>query len=151
MDIKAGSFLKSTNALNGSDFEAACIFITEHNANGATGFIINKLFARTLNELEEFKGCIHFPLYNGGPVDTEHIFFLHQRPDIIKNGTHICKDVYLGGNFKIAVESINNKTINKQDIKIFVGYCGWDNNQLQEEIEEGSWEIIDADVEDIFK
>jgi putative transcriptional regulator len=116
MIIKAGSFLKSTNALDNSDFEDVLVFIMEHNQNGATGFVLNKLFNRVLNELEEFSASMRFKLYNGGPVDTEHIFFLHRRPDVINNGTHIFNDVYFGGDFKQAVTGINNKAITENDL-----------------------------------
>jgi putative transcriptional regulator len=67
-----GTFIQSTSLLDGSNFENSIIYITEHNDNGAVGFVVNKPFSRTLNQLEEFKQSISFPLYEGGPVDTEH-------------------------------------------------------------------------------
>jgi putative transcriptional regulator len=149
MNIKEGSFLKSSLLLNDSEFEQALIFITEYNAKGAMGFVINKPFARTLNELEEFRHSISFPLYDGGPVDREHLFCLHSRPDLIPGGTIIHHGIYLGGDFKQAVIHINNKIITANEIKIFIGYCGWDYAQLEEEIEEGSWEITE-EIETVF-
>ena len=150
MNIKSGSFIKSTSLLNNSEFEQAVIFITEFNAKGATGFFINKVFARTLNELEEFRACKNFALYNGGPVDGEHIFFVHRKPGLIENGSFICNGIYLGGNFKQAVTHINNGSITAADIKIFIGYCGWDYAQLEEEIEEGSWLVFEDTIDNIF-
>lgn len=149
MNITAGTFLSSLSSLDDTNFEQAVIFITEHNQKGAMGFVINKLFPRTLNELEEFRHCPPFPLHEGGPVEQEHLFFIHRRPDLIKDGTHISSGIYLGGNFKQAVACIGNKTISEKDLKIFVGYCGWDDNQLEEEIEEGSWQPDDA-AQNIF-
>jgi len=81
MTISAGTFLKATESLKETNFEAAVLFITEHNENGAIGFVINKPFPRKLNELLEFKNSIAFPLYEGGPVEKEKVFFIHQRPD----------------------------------------------------------------------
>lgn len=137
--LHAGLFLKSTEALNDTLFEGVTLYITEYNANGAMGFVVNQPYGRSLHELEEFKHCSHFPLYNGGPVDQEHLFFVHQQPNLIEEGSIVGNGIYVGGNFSQAVTGINNKSLTTNDIKIFVGYCGWDAGELEEEIEEGSW------------
>jgi putative transcriptional regulator len=149
MQLKPRTFIQATPSLNHTNFEQTIIFITEYDSNGATGFIINKLFHRQLNELHEFSGGIAFPLYEGGPVDNEHLYFLHQRPDLIQGGALIANDIYLGGDFAQAINSINNKSITAKDIKICIGYCGWDTNELETEIEEGSWTIVN-DITNIF-
>jgi putative transcriptional regulator len=150
MKIPPGTILKSTPLTNDANFEQAIIFIAEHNEKGAMGFVINKKMARALNELEEFKESIAFPLYEGGPMDKEHLYFIHRRSDLIEGGLLIANAIYLGGNFKQAVAQLNSKTINATDIKIFIGYCGWDYNQLEEEAAEGSWIIADAAEQSIF-
>lgn len=151
MNIKPGTFLKSSVLLNDSEFEDTLIFIAEFNAKGAIGFVINKPFSRSLNELAEFRYNLPFPLHDGGPVDREHLFCLHCRPDLIPGGVDIDKGIYWGGDFKQAVFHINNNTITTKEIKIFIGYCGWDYAQLEEEIEEGSWEIIEKSRGIVFE
>jgi putative transcriptional regulator len=150
MNNYTGKFISSTPALDDTDFEKAILFIIEDNENGATGFIINKLFQRTLNELVEFQQSIPFPLYAGGPVGQEGIFMLHRRPDIIEGSKLIADSVYLGGNIQQAITAINRHTITESDIKLFIGYCGWDDGQLNEEVEEGSWLLLDGEIEKIF-
>lgn len=135
----AGIFLNSTELLDETFFEKTQVFIAEHNEKGATGFVVNMPFPQRFNELEEFKHSMPFPLYDGGPVDQEHLYFMHQRPDLIKGGTPVAGNICFGGDFKEAVRLINNKTINENDIKLFIGYCGWNEQELEEEIEEGSW------------
>jgi putative transcriptional regulator len=142
--LAAGKILISMPSLDESIFEKTVVFITEHNEKGAMGFIINKIFPRTLNELIEFKDAKSFPLYNGGPVEREHLYFLHQRPDLIEGGIAITDTTYIGGNFKQAITHLDNNMITENDLKIFIGYCGWDPQQLEDEIEEGSWLVIDA-------
>lgn len=151
MNAAAGMFIQSTDALKDTVFENTLIYIAEYNVKGATGFVINKTFGRTLNELEEFKHSIPFPLYDGGPVDKEHLFILHMRPDLIEEGTRIEKGIYYGGNFQQAVAAINNKTLTTEYLKIFIGYCGWDTGELEAEIEEGSWRVVDVGVDEVFK
>jgi len=83
------------------------------------------------------------PLYEGGPVDTEHLFFIHCRPDIIQGGTLVNNKIYVGGDFEQAVKQLNNKQLTLKDIKLFIGYCGWDVNELEAEIAEGSWKVLE--------
>jgi putative transcriptional regulator len=150
MKINAGILLVSAPSLDDPNFDEATIFITEHNEKGAMGFVVNKLFDRKLNELVEFKDSPPFPLYDGGPMDKEHLFFVHRRPDLITGGTPVTDSIYLGGNFQQAIAHINDRSIPQKDIKIFVGYCGWDANELEEEVEEGSWVDAAATTETIF-
>lgn len=140
--MKQGTFIQSTPLLQGTYFENAVIYITEYNSNGATGFIVNRPFQCRFNELEEFKHSIAFPLYEGGPVDTEHLFCIHNQPGLITDSTQVAGDICMGGDFKQAVKLINNHSISSQHIKIFIGYCGWDAGELEAEIAEGSWEIL---------
>jgi putative transcriptional regulator len=79
---------------------------------------------------------------DGGPVDREHLFVLHKRPDLIDGGEQVTQDLYLGGNMEQVIEAINNRGANNQEIQIFIGYCGWDVGELEAEIEEGSWVLI---------
>ncbi|THU38446.1 YqgE/AlgH family protein [Niastella caeni] len=139
--MKPGLFLKSTSLLNDTVFENSVVFITEYNDKGAMGFVVNQKFPRKLNELEEFKTIKPFPIYLGGPVDQEHLYFIHQRPDLIEGGVPVTDNIYFGGNFKQAVIHINNQIITEKDCMIFLGYCGWDHHELDEEIAEGSWAV----------
>jgi putative transcriptional regulator len=143
--MHTGMFLNSTSLLDGSFFEKSVILLTEYNEKGAMGFVINKLFPRQFNELEEFSNSIPFPLYDGGPVDREHLFFVHRRPDLIKGGVPLSGNSFtcLGGDFREAVKLINNNTLTGKDIRLFIGYCGWDSGELEAEIAEGSWQVTE--------
>ena len=139
--MKPGFFLKSTALLNDTFFEDAVVLITEYNDKGAMGFVVNQKFPRKLNELEEFKNIQPFPIHLGGPVDQEHLYFIHQRPDLIPGGEPVNGNIYLGGDFKLAVKNIDNQTLTEKDCRIFLGYCGWDVQELESEIAEGSWDV----------
>ncbi|MGG9971858.1 YqgE/AlgH family protein [Ferruginibacter sp. SUN002] len=150
MNISPGTILISTPTVDDPNFEQVVILITEYNDKGASGFVINKLFSRKLNELIEFKHSKAFPLFEGGPVEKESLYFIHQCPDLIDGGMFIVDSIYLGGNFEQAVKYISNDTIDESDIRLFVGYCGWDPGQLEEEIQESSWVITDIDAQTVF-
>lgn len=150
MHLSPGTILTSSPSLDDPNFQQSIIFITEYNEKGAMGFVVNKIFERALNELVEFSSSPAFPLYDGGPVDQEHLYFIHRRNDLIPGGTFIIDNVYLGGDFKKAIEHINNATLSSSHVKICIGYCGWDANELEAEIAEGSWIVTDASSEIVF-
>jgi putative transcriptional regulator len=141
--MKPGIFIKSTVLLDGTEFEKTVIFITEYNEKGAMGFVVNQTFPRKLNELEEFKHIIPFPIHLGGPVDQEHLYFVHRRPDLIEGGVPVTDKIFIGGDFKAAVKHIDNRILTGRDIRVFIGYCGWDYLDLDNEIAEGSWEVME--------
>ena len=148
--LKQGSLLESTSLLDSTDFEKATIYISEYNAGGATGFIINQLFPHRLNELEEFSHARPLRLYKGGPVETEKIFMLHRQPQLVTGGNFITPNLFAGGDLHAAVEAINNGRIPESDIKLFVGYCGWDAGQLEAEIGDGSFRLLNQDGFELF-
>jgi len=139
--IKAGILIKSTDELMGSFFEQTTILIVKHNVQESLGFVTNKPFGKSLHELIEFNHSKPFQLMNGGPVDREHLFVLHKRPDLIEGGEQLFDGFYLGGNMEQVIEAINTESITKDELQIFIGYCGWDKGELEAEIEEGSWNI----------
>ena len=142
-DLKAGLYINSTDALIGSFFEHTTILLVQHNEAGSLGFVTNKPFEKSLHELIEFNHVKPFPLMDGGPVDRDHLFVLHKRPDLIEGGEQIPNGLYLGGNMEQVIEAINTRVTNKQEIQLFIGYCGWDVGELEAEVEEGSWTLSD--------
>jgi putative transcriptional regulator len=142
--IKVGSYIKSTSLLDGSYFENTTIFIVEKNADGAIGFVVNRPFGRSLNELKEFSKSKPFPLLEGGPVDQEHIYVVHSRPDFIKESNPLVNGKYYGGSMQEVIYAINEGGATEKEIQLFLGYCGWDANELEMEIEEGSWTVVSA-------
>jgi len=139
--LQAGIYINSTDELMGSFFEQTTILIVKHNDQESLGFVTNKPFGKSLHDLIEFNYSKPFPLMDGGPVDREHLFVLHKRADLIEGGEQLYDGLYLGGNMEQVIEAINNKSITQDELHIYIGYCGWDEGELEAEIEEGSWII----------
>jgi putative transcriptional regulator len=150
-NIKAGSLLISAPSLEDPYFDKVVIYITEHNEQGALGFVMNQVFERTFNELTEFQTSKPFPLHEGGPVERDSLYFVHRVPSSIQEGRPIADGVYMSGNFKQAVDYLNTANDAESNLRLFIGYSGWDANQLEEEIKEGSWLPVEASVTTIFE
>jgi putative transcriptional regulator len=139
INLKEGIYIKSSSELMGDFFENTTILVVKHNEEGTVGFVTNKPFGKSLQELIEFNHSKPFPLMDGGPVDRDHLFVLHKRPDLIEGGEAVCNGLYMGGNMEQVIQAINTHAANKEDIQLFIGYCGWDEGELEAELEEGSW------------
>ena len=151
MNISSGSILISSPSMNDDPyFGKAVVFIVEHNEKGSLGFVLNKLFGRKFNDLAEFKHSKPFPLYAGGPVERDSLFLLHKKLDVIVNSLPVTGQVGMGGDFKQVVALMDDKIITEDDVKLFIGYSGWDYGQLEAEINEGSWLVVDAPPQTIF-
>ena len=140
----ADPFLKDPNFLR------TVVFLCEHNEEGSFGFVLNRKYENTLDELiPELEGH-KLPVYYGGPVQVDSIHFLHQYPDEIPGGQEVIKGVYWGGDFDAVVSLIKNPAININKIRFFIGYSGWTKGQLGDEIIEKTWLTVKANRKLVF-
>ncbi|MDB5203396.1 MAG: transcriptional regulator [Ferruginibacter sp.] len=148
--FKAGDMLMSTRKMDDPNFDQALLYLTEVNEEGVTGFIINKIFPRRFNELRDYTGSKALPLFSGGPVENDKLFFIHCRPDLVENAELIAAGIYHGGDFSQAVAAINSTEMKADQVKLLLGYCGWDAGELDAELAEGYWAIVNERPVNIF-
>ncbi|MFA6946178.1 MAG: YqgE/AlgH family protein, partial [Pedobacter sp.] len=84
-----------------------------------------------------------FPIYLGGPVAQDTLHFVHSCYDKLNSGIRISEGVYWGGNFEALKILLDNKQLNHDEIKFFIGYSGWSAGQLDEELQQNSWLVTD--------
>ena len=65
----------------------------------------------------------NFIIYNGGPVEQDNLYFIHNVPDLIPNSIEISKGIYWGGDFDFTKELINTGVIKKKNIRFFLEHC----------------------------
>ena len=80
---------------------------------------------------------INSKIYFGGPVNLQNCFVLHDESYLSKDTIKISNEIALTSNNKI-IEDIKNN-VGPQNYKINMGYAGWDQGQLEEEIKHGDW------------
>ncbi len=140
---KKGRVLIAEPFLPGSYFNRSIIFLVNHSSDGSVGFILNKPVDFPIPEFyNEFPDYTD-PIFVGGPVDIESLYFIHQYGQLIDGSVHIMGDLYWGGNFDQLKDLINKGKIDPNHVRFFLGYSGWDKGQLKEEIDEDSWLVAD--------
>jgi len=122
-------------------FNRSVILLADHTSEGSVGFILNKPLKYTIKDLlPEIES--NFKIYNGGPVEQDNLYFIHNIPDLIPNSIEISNGIFWGGDFEFAKELINSGVIKKKNIRFFLGYTGWDSEQLESEMQANSWILI---------
>lgn len=127
-------------------FNRSVILLADHNESGSVGFIINKPLKYTIQDLIPEINA-DFKIYNGGPVEQDNLYFIHNIPELIPNSIEISDGIYWGGEYESTKDLINCGKINKDNIRFFLGYTGWEVDQLETEMEESSWIIAKNNYE----
>jgi len=121
-------------------FNRSVVLLAEYNESGSVGFILNKPLEYRLKDfLPEVNSNLR--VYNGGPVEQDNLYFIHKIPELIPESVEISNGVYWGGDFSAITELLKNKTIKEDQIRFFLGYSGWDSEQLEQELEMNSWVV----------
>lgn len=135
-----GKLLIAEPSINDDSFGRTVVLLTEHNENGSVGFILNKPLGYTINDLVPDLNCSS-EVFNGGPVEQDNLYFIHQSPEIVPDSIEITNGIYWGGDFSALKRLINDKKIEPESIRFFLGYSGWSSKQLVSEMKEDSWVV----------
>ncbi|MEY3679094.1 MAG: hypothetical protein RI924_1235 [Bacteroidota bacterium] len=137
--IRQGSLLISEPFMPDPNFKRSVVLMTEHREEGSVGYILNQKSNLFLKDLIQDCWQSELPIYIGGPVAGDTLHFIHRAYDRLQSGTQIFEDVYWGGNFESLKLLINHDQIHADELKFFVGYSGWEPDQLGEELQQKSW------------
>jgi putative transcriptional regulator len=139
--IKKGCLLLADpNIINDPYFNRAVILITENSEDEVVGFIINKPLEYNFEDIFSGMGK-DYKIYNGGPVNKDNLYYIHNLPDLIPNSIKVSNNLFWGGDFSNVKNLIKDNKIGSNNIRFFSGYSGWTLPQLNNEIKEKSWII----------
>jgi len=137
--IQPGTILIADPFLKDPNFLRTVIFLCEHKDEGSFGFVINRKLEYVVGDLiNDLQGC-NFPVFYGGPVQQNTIHFLHRCPGLITGGEEIANNIFWGGEFDELVSLLQNDKLAQTDVRLFLGYSGWGEGQLQDELKEKTW------------
>jgi putative transcriptional regulator len=148
VDKLAGKFLLASAALGDPNFARSVVLIIRHDAEGAFGLVINKPLSVSVREalgesIPAARSC-EAPVYSGGPCQGP-VFVLHADPSI--GGEEPLASLYVTTD-REAIEQLLHDAADP--IKLFASYSGWGAGQLENELGESSWLVVDADADEVF-
>ena len=145
-----GSLLLADPHLTEDFFQRATILLIAHDQTESFGLVLNHPSELVLSDLFEHID-LDLPIFTGGPVAPEQLFFLHRFSNI-KGATRISDDLFFGGDWK---EVLINAIVLKNPathLRLFSGYAGWGAGQLEHELADHAWVCtLDFHVQNIFK
>lgn len=148
--VSVGDILIAEPFLEGKYFSRSVVYVVEYDEKGAIGFVLNKPMVYTTSDLVTELSGINFPVYIGGPVEQNQLYYIHTHPEI-EDSLLINDGVYWGGDFGNLTKMLKAGEILPGEIRFFAGYNGWDGQQLENEIKEDSWLIGDIASEVLFQ
>lgn len=149
--VTRGKILLAEPFMLDPNFKRTAVLVCDHDEEGSLGFVMNKPLQMTVDELiedfPEFDSEVHL----GGPVQTDTIHYVHNVGDLLEGSIKIVDGVYWGGDFDKLKFLITQQLILPHNIRFFVGYSGWSEGQLVDEMLYGSWVVADMDANYLFK
>ena len=143
LNLKQGRLLIAEPFMNDPYFKRSVVLLTEHKKEGTLGFILNQPLNISINDTLKDFPLFDAPIFMGGPVQTDNLFYIHTQGEIITESEHIIDNLYWSGNFDQLKQMVANQQIFPHEVMFFIGYSGWDYPQINNEVKSNSWIISD--------
>ncbi len=157
-------FLIAMPGLEDDIFTKSVVYVCEHSPRGALGLVINKpadlkmaaLFGKVDLPLKRLD-LQESPVFQGGPVQTERGFVLHESvfaPDNQPEQSLYASTMSIVGGLEMTtskdvLEALSSGS-GPRRVLVSLGYSAWGEGQLETELSENSWLTVDADQSVIF-
>jgi putative transcriptional regulator len=138
-----GQLLIAHPLLNDGFFNRSVIYLTNDSDEGAVGF---NLTFRTQFLLRDVRPGVkrgNFPIYEGGPVAKNQLFFLHTLGHDLTDAVKVSHNIFVGGDFNELLHLIEHGKVKTNQVRFFAGYCGWGEYQLAGELRNKHWLVLD--------
>lgn len=140
-----GRLLVARPGLDDPNFDRAVVLVLEHDDTGAVGVVLNRPSETEVEApLGSWRRFATEPsvVFQGGPVSPDAALCL-ARPwpgEVAVNWDHLFESL---GILDLTIDP-DLVAASVQAIRVFAGYAGWGGGQLEIEIEEGSWWVLEA-------
>ena len=142
-----GKLLLSEPFSQDPNFKRTVVLLATHNEEGSVGFVLNRPMELRLEQIiDEFPEST-VPIWDGGPVQRDSLFYIHTLGDAIPDSIPITGGLYWSGNFETVKALIKENKVTENEIRMFIGYSGWAAQQLENEIQNNSWLVAPASLE----
>ena len=159
-------FLIAMPGLEDALFGRSVIYLCEHSPQGAMGLIINKASDLSLKALFDKldmplrrTDLVQTPVLQGGPVQTERGFVLHDPIRMEKpqedGGQIYASTLKVPGGLEMTTSRDVLEALSAgagpRRVLVTVGYAAWGEGQLESELGENSWLTVPANADIVFE
>ena len=152
----ARRLLVSVPTLNDPNFFRSVVFIIEHNDDGAVGVVLNQPTDALLVDVLPDWAAVSAPpsvAFVGGPVQQQDALIGLARVGRVDadDGDGDAWQPLLG---RIGTADLGRTPGDVRGdleaVRVFAGYSGWGPGQLDRELEQGGWFVVDAHPDDLL-
>jgi len=146
-----GKLLIAEPMLGDPNFDRSVVLMVDHTTEGALGVVLNRPTDLSVEDLLGAWGDLAARpgvLYLGGPVEQNGVLALARRPtgNPLAGWSQVVGDV---GTIDLQLEP-GRLAPELAGVRFFAGYSGWGPGQLEGELDEGAWLVVDAHADDVF-
>ncbi len=145
-----GKLLVATPPLTDPHFDRTVVYMLEHTTDGAVGVVLNRPTDEAApGELYAWTDYMSPPstLFDGGPVDAYALIALARLTGAVDGSwSQVAEGL---GSIDLMLDPYEVA----QDVhalRVFRGYSGWGARQLDDELSEGAWMVLEAELADVF-
>jgi putative transcriptional regulator len=147
VDSLQGKLLVSSPALVDPNFRRTVVLIAHHDEDGAMGLVLSRpseaVAVDYVPALEGLPGADD-PIFVGGPVQPTAFMVLGEFDDVADAAAPIF------GALGFMPADAEPDDLSLRRVRLFAGYSGWGSGQLETELADESWIIVEAEAEDAF-
>lgn len=150
--LARGKFLVATDEIRDAHFARTVILLTEYGWRGAVGIIINKpTKAAPSAVLPHMKGLedVDDVVWFGGPVGYAQVTMLVRSKEAPPSSMRLVDDVYASTSIETLSSFLKGRKAGR--FRLYAGYAGWAPQQLELEVAEGGWYVMDAGSAEVFE
>lgn len=148
-EILTGQLLLASPTLSDPNFARTVVLIGVHSEEGAMGIVLNRPSALTVGEaVPQLEATLdeQEPVYIGGPVQPNSIVLLAEFLDPSPAGLLVLGRIGFPAP-DTDIEELTRATVRG---RVFAGYAGWSEGQLDAELDQGDWIVQPAQPQDVF-
>ena len=147
MESLQGKLLVSSPSLVDPNFRKTVVLIAHHDEEGAMGLVLSRPSdlpaVDAVPSLDVLPGAGD-PVFVGGPVQPNAFMVLAEFDDVEQAAATVFEQI----GFMHAESEPEDLEISR--FRLFAGYSGWGAGQLEAELAEPSWIVVDAEPDDAF-
>jgi len=148
------SLLVASLRLEDPNFTRTVVLILDHGDEGALGVVLNRPTSLDVDEiLEPWQSQAELTppahVFRGGPVSPDAVIGLGRAAGEVPLGVGWRAVVGRVGTVDLGLAP-DDQPVPLAGIRLFAGYAGWITGQLESEIEEGGWFVVDVLADDVF-
>jgi putative transcriptional regulator len=148
--LQAGDLLLAEPMLFDPNFQRSVILVCEHDdAQGTFGLVVNHPAQVIVEEIDKHP-YLKGNLYKGGPVQPNTLHYLHKF-EHLEGCVHVRDGIFWGGDYEQLVVLHQQGLLGTHNCRFFIGYSGWGEGQLTEELNQNSWVISRMPLSLIFE